>query len=559
MAKCQAACPLHVDIRAFMAKMAAGDEAGARKLLERTLPVPGLMGRLCEHPCETACIRAPLGGALAMGALERACITRSRPGGKPLCMPGKGKRVAILGDDLAALTAAWDLGKKGVGISLFAPGDQPCARLAALAQGLLPPEILQAELEMLGRMGVTVKTGQALDAALLESVTADFDGVLVEMTPGNPLGLTRDAVDPGTLRYGETKLFCAGWPEADGEFSAINLAAEGRRAALTLDRFLSASSLTAARDREGPCTTRTYTNVDAIPVAPRLVAETAPAIPSLEASKAEAARCLQCQCLECVRKCAYLEHYKGYPKVYARQIYNNLAIVQGNRSHTKMINSCMLCGLCTEICPDDFSMADLCLSARRNLVSRGKLGPSVHEFALEDMAASNSPEFALVRAEPGQTTCAHLFFPGCQLGGEPDGKIGETYAFLRGKLAGGVGLALGCCGIPAHWAAQEELFAETMAAFTAQWEALGKPRLITACSSCQSAFAIGAPDIAVVSLWRVLAEETGCPRPPAAGPPAPWPCTIPAPPATMPPPRPPCATCSAASASRSRNCPCRKT
>lgn len=510
--RCQAACPLHVDARGFMAKMAKGDEAGARKLLERTLPVPDILGRLCDHPCEKDCLRESLGGALAVGALERACLSRTKPGGKPLCMPGKGKRLAILGDDIGALTAAWDLGKKGVGVTLFARGQTPCARLSALPLDVLPPEILTATIGLLGRMNVTVKTGQPLDAAFLDTVKAEYDAVFVEMTPGGPLDLAPDAVDPVTMRLGETNIFCAAWPEADGSLSAINMAAAARRAALTIDRFLSGSSLTASRDKEGPCATRTHTKTTDIPDLARVVTAEAPAIASPEETRAEAARCIQCQCMECVKQCAYLQHYKGYPRVYARQIYNNLAIAIGNRTHTKMLDSCMLCGLCTEICPENFSMADLCLDSRRNLVERNKLGASVHEFALEDMAAANGPDFALVRAEPGQTTCANLFFPGCQLGGEPDSKIPEAYAFLRAKLSGGVGLALRCCGVPAHWAARFEQFEETMAAFRAEWEALGKPRLITACASCQKAFAEGAPDIPIISLWRVLAEETGLPE-----------------------------------------------
>lgn len=510
--KCQAACPLHVDVRGFMAKMAAGDEAGARKLLERTLPVPGVLGRLCEHPCEAPCLRRDLGGVLAVGSLERACISLTNPGGKPLCMPGKGKRVAVIGDDLGALTAAWDLGKKGVGITVFAPGQTPCGRLAGLPAAVLPPQILTDTIELLGRMNVTFKTGQPVDASLLDAAKTEYDAVFVEMTPGNPLGVAPADVAPDTLRLGETNIFCAGWPEADGSLSNINLATAARRAALTIDRFLSGSSLTAARDKEGPCSTRAHTKLDGLVAVPRVITAAGPAIPAPEDIKAEAARCIQCQCMECVKQCAYLQHYKAYPRVYARQIYNNLAIAIGNRSYTKMLDSCMLCGLCTEICPEDFSMADLCLKARRTLVQEGKLGPSVHEFALEDMAAANGPDFQLIRAEPGQTTCAHLFFPGCQLGGEPDGKIPETYAFLREKLTGGVGLALACCGIAAHWAAKFELFEETMAAFRTAWEALGKPRLITACASCQEAFSLGAPDIPVVSLWRVLAEEIGLPE-----------------------------------------------
>ena len=509
---CQASCPLHVDVRGLMTKMAAGDADGARKILERTLPVPGVLGRLCEHPCEKVCIREPLGGALAIGAVERACVTRGRPGNKPLCMPGKGKRVAVLGSDVSSLTVAWDLAKKGVGVTVFTTGNQPGGHLVDLPAELLPPDVLAAEIAMLGRMGVTIKTGQTVDAALVDAVKVEYDGVYVEMGPGNPLGLTRADVDPVTLLAREPHIFCGGWSDAEGRPSVIDMATDGRRAGLSLDRFLSGSSLTAVRDREGVCATRTYTSLSGRPAVPRVITTSAPSDATPDQVKAEAARCFNCQCLECIPKCAYLERYKGYPKIYARQIYNNLAIVQGNRSHTKMINSCMLCGLCTEICPDDFSMADLCLYARRDLVSRGKLGPSPHEFALEDMAAANGPDFALVRAEPGATTCAHLFFPGCQLGGEPDGKIPETYAFLRGKLAGGVGLALRCCGIAAQWAAQFELFKEVMDTFHAEWEALGKPRLITACSSCQQAFALGAPDIPVVSLWRVLAEETGLPE-----------------------------------------------
>jgi Fe-S oxidoreductase len=507
--RCQATCPLHVDVRGFLGKMAAGDADGARKILERTLPVPGVLGRLCEHPCEPVCLRESLGGVLAVGAVERACITLGRPGAKPLCMPGKGKRVAVLGSDVSGLTVAWDLAKKGVSVTVFTSGDMVGGHLASLPADKLPPEALAAEIAMLGRMGVTFPTGQALDAAFLEAASRDFDGVYVEMVPGNALGLTRAAVDALTLRVGETTIFCGGWPDDQDNPSVITMATDGRRAGVSLDRYLSGSTLTAVRDKEGTCSTRSYTNLSNKTPAARVIQGHPVALPAMDDLKAEAARCLNCQCLECIPKCAYLEHYKGYPKVYARQIYNNLAIVQGNRSHTKMINSCMLCGLCTEICPDDFSMADLCLYARRDLFKRGKLGPSPHEFILEDMAAANSPEFELIRAEPGASSCAHLFFPGCQLGGEPDSKIPQAYAFLRAKLSGGVGLALGCCGIAARWAAQYELFEETMATFKAKWEALGRPRLITACASCQEAFAQGAPDIPVVSLWRVLAEETG--------------------------------------------------
>jgi Fe-S oxidoreductase len=518
--KCQAACPIHVDVRAFMAKMAAGDLPGARKVLDRTMPLPAVLGRICDHPCEAACVRKDLGGPLAMGHLERACVMATPTGGKPLCMPAKGKTVAALGGDLSSLTLAWDLAKKGYAVTLFVSRDRAGGILTELPEDLLPPAVLAETLAVLAQMGVAVKTGQTLDAALFEAVQKDFDAVYVECARDNVLSPARADVDPLTLACGPEGVFCGGWPADDASRSIIGLVSDGRRAAVSIDRFLTGATLTASREKEGVADTRIYTNLSDVPPVSRIDPEDPIAGYAPDAARLEAGRCLQCDCLECVKVCEYLKHYKGYPKVYARQIYNNLSIVLGNHNANQMIDSCTLCGLCTEVCPEDFSMAELCLDSRRDMVARGKMPPAAHEFALEDMAFSNGPDFALLRAEPGRDTCSHLFFPGCQLGGEPDGRIPEAYAFLRERLSGGVGLGLGCCGAPALWAGRQALFEETVAAFKAEWEKLGRPRLVTACASCLSVFRQAAPDIPAVSLWQVINEETGLPEAPGFTPPA---------------------------------------
>ena len=59
----------------------------------------------------------------------------------------------------------------------------------------------------------------------------------------------------------------------------------------------------------------------------------------------EAQRCMQCECMECVKVCEYLKHYKGYPKKYIREVYNNLSIVMGTRYSNQLINSCA-CAVC---------------------------------------------------------------------------------------------------------------------------------------------------------------------------------------------------------------------
>ena len=58
----------------------------------------------------------------------------------------------------------------------------------------------------------------------------------------------------------------------------------------------------------------------------------------------------------CVRECVYLQKYKGYPRLYARQIHNNASIVKGLHTANAVINGCALCGQCEELCPENFSM-----------------------------------------------------------------------------------------------------------------------------------------------------------------------------------------------------------
>lgn len=92
---------------------------------------------------------------------------------------------------------------------------------------------------------------------------------------------------------------------------------------------------------------------------------------------------------------------RRYPRVYARQVHNNASIVKGLHTANALINGCALCGQCEELCPENFSMAELCLSAREDMVERGYMPPTAHEFALEDMEK---------RLRPGMRPCVARHF-----------------------------------------------------------------------------------------------------------------------------------------------------
>ncbi|MFQ8888903.1 MAG: hypothetical protein ACLR7Z_11795 [Bilophila wadsworthia] len=154
MPKCRAACPLQMDVRPFLERMAHGDTPGARKVLERHLPLPAFWDGFANTR-ETACVRQELGGPLAVGALERVCVSQCAQQTRNLPRPPKSKKVAVIGDGMAGLVAAWDLSRKAYPVDLFYAGGRPAEGLIA-AFPALTPEALDGELEAMRKSGVTL-------------------------------------------------------------------------------------------------------------------------------------------------------------------------------------------------------------------------------------------------------------------------------------------------------------------------------------------------------------------------------------------------------------------
>lgn len=500
--RCRAACPLQMDVRAFMEHLAAGRARDARKLLERHLPLPAVLVAICDHPCENACLRRDLGGALAVGALERHVLATTAPQTRLMPRSPRPQRLAVVGAGLAGLVVTRELARKGFPVDVLHEGDARDALRRSYPD--LPEAALDAEWAEFDKTPVTFLPS-AYDAALLGRLRQEYAAVFVDMdAAADLLPLQRDDVDAATLHV-DGPVCCGGWtdetPTGARLASASRQAGEGRTAAITLFRLMTGASLAASREQENDRRVL-HTPLDGIPSAARIL----PAAAEYTAEEAarEAARCLRCECLQCVRECAFLERHKEFPRTYARKIYNNAAIVKGTHTANALALGCALCGQCTEICPEGFSMADLCLHARQDMVERGYMPQSAHEFALEDMAQASGPESAVSRPDPATGRCARLFFPGCQLAAARGSQVMAVWRTLRQHLDGGVGIMLSCCGVPARWAGNTALFNEHAARLRADWEALGRPELIAACASCLDALALALPGAPLRSLWEYL-------------------------------------------------------
>jgi glutamate synthase (NADPH) small chain len=103
---CTAACPLHVDARAFVISVAEGRFTDAWQVPRKTMPFPGIPGSICDAPCQGSCTRREAGGAVRIGEIERLCVQTPPPPRHIRPFLSKKKKVVITGSGLSSLTAA---------------------------------------------------------------------------------------------------------------------------------------------------------------------------------------------------------------------------------------------------------------------------------------------------------------------------------------------------------------------------------------------------------------------------------------------------------------------
>jgi glutamate synthase (NADPH) small chain len=525
---CTSACPIHVDARGMIECMRKSDFSAAFTIFKRFVDFPRIISRICDHPCEAKCKRNDLGGPIQINALERACVDYSakRAGGATFSSR-KSQRIAVVGGGLSGLTVAFDLATKGFGVVVFEATDRLAGRLRNLGEDRLPQKAIDEDLAALGPLGIEVRlntpVGESAQAKIsLSALTKEFDAVYLGVGPSGAASFAHDLklradgrfeIDQLTFATSNDKVFAGGtqrYAVSPDDFSPITSTYDGRYAVLSLERHFQHASLSANREQQGAFETKLFTSTKGIEpasVAPMAKPEQGY---SQEEALAEASRCLHCECLECVKVCEYLANYKKYPKRYIRDLYNNWSIVLGVHSANPMLNACAECGLCGAVCPEHLDMGEYIRSTREASVEINKMPPSVHQFALHDMAFSTSDKFTLARHQPGHDASSYVFFPGCQLSASSPDQVFQIYGHLQKSIQGGVGLMLGCCGAPANWSGRRELFDQTIAEIQKQWQGLGSPRIITACSSCYQMFKRYAPAMPIESLWTVL-DKVGLP------------------------------------------------
>jgi len=193
---CMDGCPVKVFIPEFIEKVAAGQFAEAYDIITRTNSLPAICGRVCpqESQCEMVCVRGKKGEPVAIGRLERfvADWAMAHQPFKPNTETVRNKKVAVIGSGPAGLACAGDLAQRGYQVTLFEAFHVPGGVLMyGIPEFRLPKSLVQAEIDHLRQMGVSILTNQVIGKiySIDELRDQGFDAVFIGSGAGLPLFL----------------------------------------------------------------------------------------------------------------------------------------------------------------------------------------------------------------------------------------------------------------------------------------------------------------------------------------------------------------------------------
>lgn len=252
---CQVACPAGVDIRGYVYLLQQGKIRDAAEVLMAANPLPSLTGRTCHRFCESKCMRTKVDDAVNINALEQYVgdwVLGRSP--KPGFIRHTGN-IGVIGSGAAGMSCAYYLNRKGYAVTVFESKEQP-GGLFRTAYPELPPGVLDAQIDYLGKLGIAfeygVTVGDGRDVTLerlrekgykafLLAVGAARDKTKRAMPPFSSVAsITADRlipVNPAAYVTSSKDVFAAGNATGGGS-SVAHAIAGGREAAESIDRHI---------------------------------------------------------------------------------------------------------------------------------------------------------------------------------------------------------------------------------------------------------------------------------------------------------------------------------
>lgn len=247
IAPCQLNCPARTDCQGYVGLIANGEYEAALKLIKNKVSLPASIGRVCPHPCETACRRGKVDEAINIAQLKAfaADMDLNSDSYLPEKNAPTGKKIAIIGGGPAGLTAAYRLAVSGHEVTVYDMMEKMGGMLRyGIPQYRLPKEVLDKEIAIIEKLGVKMINGVKLGKDFtVASLKAQNDAVIVAVgawksssmrTPGEELDGIYGGIDflravalKQEINIGDKVVICGGGNTAmDACRTAVRLGAK---------------------------------------------------------------------------------------------------------------------------------------------------------------------------------------------------------------------------------------------------------------------------------------------------------------------------------------------
>jgi NADPH-dependent glutamate synthase beta subunit-like oxidoreductase len=179
---CRYTCPAEIDVPRYLRFIGARDYTAALAVIREKVLFPGVLGYVCDHPCEGVCRRGQVNQPISIRELKR--FVAEQAGNtlpKIIKKPSTGKKVAFIGAGPAGLTSAYYLVLQGHAVTVY---DALPLAGGMLRYGIpeyrLPRQVLDREIKYIESAGVEIKTGTRIES-IDKLFTAGFDGVITAL------------------------------------------------------------------------------------------------------------------------------------------------------------------------------------------------------------------------------------------------------------------------------------------------------------------------------------------------------------------------------------------